>query len=583
MTIRRHIVYGYALVLGLALVGTITGLAVGTYYQRRALQYRQTATEERQLLADLQVNILYNRPAKQLAPYLNDRDRFQAESQNLLERVRAIQLMLQDYQNLQSQKLKLPAGEAMQNDVLEQQLADYAIVVEEFRGVAQEFVREINALTDSPEDVEVARRSLLAFIQSPEFTAFIEFPDQIAPFLEGIEAREQAAEAALQRAEDLRTQIIIGSLVLSMAIATLLALYSSQAIARPVKAVTQVAQRITAENNFDLQITVESHDEMEILANTLNQLIRQVKHLLSELGEKNADLKAAFTQLHQQQIHLIQTEKMSSLGQLVAGVAHEINNPVNFIHGNLPHVQQYAEDLLNIVQLYQKHYPAPVAEIQNEAEQVELDFIQEDLVKTLKSMQLGTERIREIVLSLRNFSRIDEAEFKQVNLHDGIDSTLLILQHRLKDKPDRPAIQIIKDYGRLPLVECYAGQMNQVFMNILVNAIDALEEVDAQRTCQEIQANPGQIRIKTSVVGTQWVEVAIADNGPGIPAEVQLRIFDPFFTTKPLGKGTGMGMPISYQIITEKHGGKLECVSTPGKGTEFIIQIPAQQADGYSH
>jgi len=577
MTIRRHIVYGYALVLGVALVGTITGLAVGTYHQRRALQYRQTATEERQLLTDLQVNILYNRPAKQLAPHLDDRDRFQAESQNLLERVRAIQVMLQDYQNLQSQKLRLPGGEAMQNDILAQQLADYATVVEEFRVVAQGFVREVNALTDTPEDRETARRSLLSFVQSPEFTAFIEFPDQIAPFQAGIEAREQAAEAALHRAEDLRMQIIIGSLVLSMAIAALIALYSSQAIARPVKAVTQVAQRITDENNFDLQITVESHDEMEILANTLNQLIRQVKQLLNELGQKNADLNAAFTQLHHQQIHLIQTEKMSSLGQLVAGVAHEINNPVNFIHGNLPHVQQYAEDLLNIVQLYQKHYPEPVAEIQTEAEQAELDFIQEDLVKTLNSMQLGTERIREIVLSLRNFSRIDEAEFKEVNLHDGIDSTLLILQHRLKDKPDRPAIRIMKDYGNLPLVECYAGQMNQVFMNVLVNAIDALEEVDSQRTYQEIQANPGQIRIRTAVVGTQWIEVAIADNGPGIPDDILPRIFDPFFTTKPLGKGTGMGMPISYQIVTEKHGGKLECISSPEKGTEFIIQIPTQQ------
>ncbi|MEP0888869.1 HAMP domain-containing histidine kinase [Leptolyngbya sp. PL-A3] len=192
-------------------------------------------------------------------------------------------------------------------------------------------------------------------------------------------------------------------------------------------------------------------------------------------------------------------------------------------------------------------------------------------------MKLGTDRIRQIILSLRNFSRMDEAEYKAVDLHEGIDSTLLILQHRLKAKSERPEIEISKDYGKLPLVECYAGQLNQVFMNILVNSIDAIEESNAKRTYQEIKDNPSRITIRTSIVDTAWVEVAIADNGVGITKEIQQRIFDPFFTTKPHGKGTGMGMSISYQIVTEKHSGKLECFSTPGKGTEFIIRIPLQQ------
>ena len=192
-------------------------------------------------------------------------------------------------------------------------------------------------------------------------------------------------------------------------------------------------------------------------------------------------------------------------------------------------------------------------------------------------MKMGTERIRNIMRSLRNFSRMDEAEFKTVDIHEGIESTLLILQHRLKDKPDRPAIEVIKDYGNLPQAECYPGQLNQVLMNILVNAMDALDEADIKRTSEQIQENPSQITIRTSVVDSQSIEIAIADNGEGMPESVQSRIFDPFFTTKPVGKGTGMGMAISYQIITEKHGGKLLCFSSFGEGTNFIIQVPIRQ------
>jgi signal transduction histidine kinase len=261
----------------------------------------------------------------------------------------------------------------------------------------------------------------------------------------------------------------------------------------------------------------------------------------------------------------------------VAGVAHEINNPVGFIHGNLAHVQEYTRNLLDFLQLYQQHYPHPVDEIQAEAEEIDLEFIQDDLPKMLSSMQIGTERIRNIVLSLRNFSRTDEVDIKPVNIHEGIDSTLMILQHRLKARSERPEIQVLKNYGSLPLIECYAGPLNQVFMNILSNAIDALEENNARRKYQEIKENPSQITIGTSVIDAQWVEIAIADNGSGIPKEIRQRIFDPFFTTKPVGKGTGMGMSISYQIVTEKHGGKLECFSTLGEGTEFAIKIPVRQ------
>jgi signal transduction histidine kinase len=283
---------------------------------------------------------------------------------------------------------------------------------------------------------------------------------------------------------------------------------------------------------------------------------------------------------------------MSSLGQLVAGVAHEINNPVTFIYGNLTPAREYIHNLLRLVRLYQQHYPHPRPEIQAEIEAIDLEFLAEDLPKTLGSMKIGADRIREIVLSLRNFSRLDEAEIKPVDLHEGLNNTLLILQSRLKATPERPEIKVIKEYGSLPKVECYAGQINQVFMNILTNAIDALEEYDSQHspyrstplTREERQRNPSTIRIRTEVGNStvmdlsqenqHWVTIRIADNGPGIPQTVKKRLFDPFFTTKPVGQGTGLGLSISYQIVVDKHGGQLWCETSPGQGAEFFIKIP---------
>ncbi|MDZ8054569.1 MAG: MASE1 domain-containing protein [Aulosira sp. ZfuVER01] len=302
-------------------------------------------------------------------------------------------------------------------------------------------------------------------------------------------------------------------------------------------------------------------------ATQLEQAKNELEH---RVEERTSELMQTLQELQTTQAQLVQKEKMSSLGQLVAGVAHEINNPVNFIHGNLAHVQEYTQNLLAYVELHEQYNSDPAPEILTAAEELDLEFLQEDLPKMLSSMKLGTERIRQIVLSLRNFSRIDEAEFKGVDIHAGIDSTLMILQHRLKATSERSEIEVIKDYGNLPLVECYAGQLNQVFMNILVNAIDALEE-------HKIQNEPHQITIRTDVVNATWLEIAIADNGVGIPCTIQQRIFDPFFTTKPIGKGTGMGMSISYKIVTENHNGKLAFRSTPNEGTEFIIQIPLQQ------
>jgi signal transduction histidine kinase len=301
---------------------------------------------------------------------------------------------------------------------------------------------------------------------------------------------------------------------------------------------------------------------------------------LEQVEEQSKITKAGFRNLKNNYTRLVQNEKMVALEQLVAGIAHEINNPVSFIAGNLVYAINYSQDLLDLISLYQKYYPEPVIEIKNAIADIELEFLTADFLHLLNSMKSGTERIREIVLALRNFSRLDESARKIVDIHEGIDSSLMLLQNRLKNPETSEIINVIKQYANLPLIECYPGLLNQVFMNIIVNAIDAIQDnfYSSGLSCKLPSKSPKypQIRICTELIDDNEVVIRIADNGSGIPKEMQKRLFDPFFTTKSVGKGTGLGLSISYQIIVNKHGGQLQCISNVGEGTEFTIKIPVQ-------
>ncbi|MBP0018613.1 MAG: HAMP domain-containing protein [Cyanobacteria bacterium SBLK] len=411
-----------------------------------------------------------------------------------------------------------------------------------------------------------------------------------------LDARDVALLVEMEQAEAFAParRLAYAILFVGSALSAILAagiLFMSRRIVKPILAIAQTARSLrekVREGQFaELQTApVLTDNEIGILARTFNQLTEQLQKSYEqlqdysstleekvttrtrELKDKNEDLQATLIKLQKTQTQLIQNEKMASLGQMVAGIAHEINNPVNFIYGNLRHLEAYATNLLDLLQLYDKEYPQETPAIAEEKEEIDIEFLQEDLPKVLNSIQIGTQRIREIVVSLRNFSRLDEADRKQADLHEGIESTLLILQNRLKAKSNRPEIQIAKEYGQLPKIECYPGQLNQVFLNLISNAIDALE----------LGAIAGEIEKPTIRIHTMLKEkfamVCIVDNGPGMSEETRRKIFDPFFTTKEIGKGTGLGLSISYSIAVERHGGELSCISSLGNGAEFIVSIP---------
>lgn len=600
LSISRKISYGYSLVIGIAVLGTGIGMIIGNQAAEKAQQRMTIADTQEALLNDLTAATLSVRmhPQRLLAVF-EDSIWFQYEISKFTNDVNQAKELLAE---LDAFAERYPTQLAVEAEQLKKLIQGYNQTFEANDQFTESLWQQIDPqrLKSAEQIAQAPQQILLALNQDETIRLRLEF-DRLSENLVRIKQaalkQQTLANEQLAQANAIRLHVIVLSMILSTMISVVLAVVLSRAIAHPIQTLNHVAQQSVRESKFDLQAPITTQDEIGTLSNSFNQLIHSVKQLLQqqqaandqlelynhtleqkvvertqELSEKNEHLNQLLEELHRTQTQMVQSEKMSSLGQLVAGVAHEINNPVSFIYGNLDHADDYTRNLLDLLRLYQQHYPTPAAEIQTKANQIEIDFLMADLPKLLASMQVGADRIQKIVRSLGNFSRKDEAEMKAVDIHVGIDSTLLILQHRLKARPGYAGIEVQKSYANLPLVECYAGELNQVFMNILVNAIDALEEEMGQRSSN---FQP-EIQIQTELIGGAQVRIYIADNGSGIPEAIRHRLFDPFFTTKAVGKGTGLGLSLSYEIVTQKHGGQLRCVSSP-EGAAFIIEIPLQQ------
>ncbi|MGB0562044.1 MAG: sensor histidine kinase [Spirulinaceae cyanobacterium] len=572
--ITQKIVAGYATAIGIAILGGIVGLTVGDYSQRRADQTLSLAEEQLDYLTLLRNTTLEIRShPQQLITVLDDPIWFDYETSEFtsnIDRLEAVIAEIERYVESHPENLAAPASDYAELD------QGYAETVAAYQLLIERLSADINPLNLQGEDVLATQLRIIEGLTSEQAIAsrlqFERLAEDLSLLEQAVERQKEVAIVAQVGAKRLRLQIIIGSFTIAIAIAAMLAWQTSRAIAKPLVAVTEVARKVTEESDFDLRAPVTTRDEVGILAHSLNRLIERVGDYTHELErsqetleqrveERTQELKETLGNLKSTQTQLIQTEKMSSLGQMVAGIAHEINNPVNFIHGNLIHLERYIDDLFELLEVLQRHTAPNIPEVEDTIEDVDLEFLKTDLPEMLNSMKIGSDRIKEIVLSLRNFSRLDEAEMKAVDLHKGLDNTLTILSNRLKQ-----GVEVIKDYGNLPLVFCYPAQLNQVFMNLISNALDAMEEAEVK---------PKQITLTTEQLGDNRVSIKICDNGPGIPDALKDKLFDPFFTTKPIGKGTGLGLSICYQIV-EKHCGAIAVESQPGAGTVFVITLPVE-------
>ncbi len=575
LSIAQKISYGYSLAIGIAILGATLGLLGGDYYQRKAQEQLAIAERQKNLLGNLEnaVGTVRLHPQR-IVTVLGESIWFDYETAKFFRDVEQVNATLSEFEAFIDRN---PHNLVANSTELKLLLKGYKTSTLIYTQLIHLLWQKIDPANLKPEEIATAQQEILTAITAKKATEVSVKFDRLSESLTHLETaaatQQMQAHSKLKQAEALRWQIIVTSMLLSVAIGVALALLATRAIARPLEAVTFVAKAVTQEGNFTLQAPVTTEDEVGSLATSLNQLVQWVgehtralelarQTLEQRVDERTQELQEALQNLKETQVQLIQTEKMSSLGQLVSGVAHEINNPINFIQGNLVYVNEYAQELLRLIDLYQQEYPNLRAVLQDQIDANHLNFIRTDLPKLVASMEMGTERIQKIVQSLRNFSRLDEAEVKVANIHEGIDNTLLILNHRLTQ-----GIEVVKKYGDLPLIPCYPAQLNQVFMNILANAIDALMAEEAQLV--------KQIVIETQKVDSQQIRVGIWNNGSRIPYEIRDKLFDPFFTTKPVGQGTGLGLTICYQII-EKHGGKIEVISEPGQGTEFAIVLPLQ-------
>lgn len=575
LSISQKISYGYALAIGLSILGTTGGLILGNYYQDQAQQQERVADQQHHLLSNLENATLAVRshPQELLTASVNSsqidaqKHQYLADVDRMKRLLSELDIFIQDY----------PDGVDVNTAELHHLLQEYEANIDAYNQVIESLWQISESENLKPEEVTAIQQELLKALHHPStsqvMAQFNHLSDHVEDAKTNAEAQQSQVHQQLAQAEALRLRIIVSSLLLSVGIAVLLATITSRAIAHPIETVTHVASAIVKESNLEIRTPVTTNDEVGSLATSLNQLVQWVDDSTQDLEqarqtleqrveERTQELTQALRELQHTQAQLIQQEKMSSLGQMVAGIAHEINNPINFIYGNLDYAKRSINDLLILLELYRQEYPQPNGAIQEQSEAMDLDFLIADMPKMLSSLKSGAERIQEVVLSLRNFCRLDEAQLKRADIHEGLENTLLLVGHRIQ-----PNINLVKKYSQLPRIDCYPAQLNQAFINIISNAIDALEEVQGK-------AIP-TIVIRSETIDNRWIRVSVWNNGAAIPGDVKERIFDPFFTTKSVGKGTGMGLAICYQIV-KKHQGKIEVTSEPEKGTEFAITLPIQ-------
>jgi signal transduction histidine kinase len=593
LQVRQKIAWGYALSLGVAVVGTAIGILIADHQQKLAVAKVDDVLEELDIISRLQVDLLQTSNHQQKIKELL--------TQPVLLKQEYVELK-EHYDNFRQSWAKFRdsnGGTAGQErDEREGEVEAINTFLAKHKGVPEAYIQSIDRLllrldpaTIKPENITRIQADLTELERSALMGNINTFSKDLLVIVKNIYEEYEEAEVAIDASNILRLWVIGGSMATSIAIAIVLSVLTSRAIARPIQSLTQVTQQSLQELNFNLQVDIAAEDEIGTLTLSFNQLIAAVKQLLKdqqeyseklevkvlerteELNNNNIQLQDTLAKLHSTQVQMVQSEKMSSLGNLVAGVAHEINNPIGFLNGSIKNTKDYTEDLLKHLALYEQYYPDAAAPVQKNAVDIDLEFLIEDLPKLLNSMQGATDRIKSMSKSLRTFSRADTDRKIRANLHEGLDSTLLILKYRLKASDKKPAITVIQDYGNLPEIECFPGQLNQVFMNILANAIDVFDEMAETQSFAELEANPQQITISTEIISNH-VQIRIRDNGTGMTEDVKVKIFDYLFTTKSVGKGTGLGLAIAHQIVTGKHEGSIAVDSTLGEGTEFTIQLP---------
>ncbi|NJM61655.1 MAG: HAMP domain-containing protein [Oscillatoriales cyanobacterium RU_3_3] len=603
LRVRQKIAWGYALSLGIAVVGTGIGIFIADYKQKIAVAKVEDVLEELEILSRLQVDVLqtYNHQLK-IKQVLDRKELAQQEYIDFKEHYQNLQ---QSWTNFKDSHGGTAGQEKFEHPGEVEAINAFLI---KYEGVPETYFQAIDRLLSrlNPDNIKSAnitsiQTDITKLEQSILMAKVHKFSADLLVLVKNIYQEYEEAEEAIDASNLLRLWVIGGSMAASIAIAAVLSWLTSRAIARPIHSLTQVTQQSLQELNFNLRAEISGKDEIGTLTLSFNQLIATVKQLLKEqqeysqtlekkvwhrtqeLENKNNELEDILKTLHSTQLQLVQNEKMSSLGNLVAGVAHEINNPIGFLNGSISNTKDYIQDILEHLSLYQQYYPDAVKPVAENARDIDLEFTIEDLPKILNSMQAATDRIQSMSKSLRTFSRADTDRKVKANLHEGLESTLLILKYRLKASEKRPEINIIRDYGNLPEIECFPGQLNQVFMNILANAIDVFDEMTQTHSFAELKANPQQITIRTEIADDSLrdsfasrVQIRILDNGTGMSEDVKAQIFDNLFTTKAVGKGTGLGLAIARQIVVEKHGGSIEVDSTLGKGTEFTIQLPVK-------